>query len=199
MAALRRFFLRLAALFRRGRAEAELAREIQSHLRLLEDQFVARGMRVEDARFAARRAFGGRVEQAKERQRDERSFRWIDESWLDLKLGPRMAAKSPGLTAIAVVALSVAIGGGAAYLEFLNDLVRPTVPGPHGRRIVGIQPWNVATGQPDNRPHDAACALTRSSHSGRNSAADSGAIGSAVATRKPSAANATVVAATAVA
>ena len=86
-----------------------------------------------DARDAARRAFGGQVEQVKERQRDARSFRWLDESWLDLKLGARMLIKYPGLTLIAVVALSVAIGGGAAYLEFVNDLFRPTLPG-KGRR-----------------------------------------------------------------
>ena len=38
-------------------------------------------------------------------------------SWLDVKLGVRMLVRYPGLTVVAVFALSVAIGGGAAYLE----------------------------------------------------------------------------------
>jgi len=82
MTALRRFLRRLLSLVRSDRAEQDLAREIDAHLQLLEDQFVARGMSASDARIAARRAFGG-VEQAKEHQRDARSFRWVDESWLD--------------------------------------------------------------------------------------------------------------------
>jgi putative ABC transport system permease protein len=65
--------------------------------------------------------------------------------------GPELLARYPGLTAIAVVALSVAIGGGAAYLEFVNELVRPTLPGRDGQRIVGIQNWDLATGSPDHR------------------------------------------------
>ena len=51
--------LRLLSSFRSGRAERELAREIRSHLQLLEDQYIARGMDAEEARYAARRAFGG--------------------------------------------------------------------------------------------------------------------------------------------
>ena len=71
----------------------EVTREINAHLQLLEDDYVARGMSPEEARFAARRAFGGQVEQTKLRQRDARSFRWLDDSWLDFKLGARMLVK----------------------------------------------------------------------------------------------------------
>jgi hypothetical protein len=83
---LRRFLRRLAALFRAGRADDELGRELDAHLRLLEDQYVSRGMSREEARYAARRAFGG-VEQAKALHREERSFRWLAGWPMDLKLG----------------------------------------------------------------------------------------------------------------
>jgi putative ABC transport system permease protein len=156
MAAVRRLLLRLVALFRSNRAEADLAREIAAHLQLLEDKFIAQGMSRDDARSAARRAFGG-IEQAKEHQRDARSFRWLAGWPMDLKLGVRMLVKSPGLTVIAVAALAVAIGGGAAYLEFVNDLFRPTLPIREGHRIVGIQNWDPATGNPEHRSlHDFA-------------------------------------------
>ena len=53
---MRRTILRLLSSFRSSRAETELAREIRSHLQLLEDQYVARGMDADEARYAALRA-----------------------------------------------------------------------------------------------------------------------------------------------
>ena len=141
VAQLRRFLRRLVTLFRPGKAEADLAREIDAHLQMLEDGFVDTGMSREDARYAARRAFGG-VEQAKERQRDERSFRWLAGWPMDLRLGVRMLAKTPGLTVVGVVALAVAIGAGAAYLEFTRDMLAPTLRVPGADRIVGIRVWD---------------------------------------------------------
>src|SRR4051794_33925568 len=85
MTTIRRSVLRLLSFFRHDAAEAELSREIRSHLQLLEDEHVAKGMSRDDARLAARRAFGG-VEQAKEHQRDARGFRWLEVSRIDLKL-----------------------------------------------------------------------------------------------------------------
>jgi putative ABC transport system permease protein len=152
---MRRLFLRLFSFFRSSRAETDLFREVTAHLQLLEDRYVADGMNPDEARFAARRAFGGQVEQMKERQRDARGFRALDEGCLDLKLGARMLVKYPGLTLVAVFALSVAIAGGAAYLEFLTDLTRPTLPGKDGDRIVGIYNWDVATSAAEQRSlHD---------------------------------------------
>jgi hypothetical protein len=71
---LRRSFSRFVNAVRPGGAESELAREIRSHLALLEDEFQRRGMSIEEARFAARRAFGG-VEQAKELRRRDAAVR----------------------------------------------------------------------------------------------------------------------------
>ena len=70
-------------------------------------------------------------------QRDARSFRWLAGWSMDLKLGARMLVKTPGLTVIAVIALAVAIGAGAAYLEFVNDFFRPTLSFAGGDRLVG--------------------------------------------------------------
>ena len=56
MAHWRRIFARLSKLFANKRAEEDLAREVASHLTLLVDDFVRRGMSPEEARLAARRA-----------------------------------------------------------------------------------------------------------------------------------------------
>jgi predicted permease len=150
MSSIRRLLRRLMTALLPGKAEGDLAREIAAHLQLLEDQFVEQGMTRDAARYAAKRAFGG-VERTKELQRDERSFRWLTGWPMDLKLGVRMLAKTPGLTAVAVIALAVAIGAGAAYIEFARDLMNPTLRVPDADRIVGIRIWDSKRGTPQPR------------------------------------------------
>ena len=52
---LRRVYFWLHAFLRSQSAERELAREISSHLALLEDEFRRRGLNPDEARAAARR------------------------------------------------------------------------------------------------------------------------------------------------
>jgi putative ABC transport system permease protein len=148
---IRRLFLRLLSFFLSGRAEAELAREINSHLQLLEDKYLAQAMKPEEARCAARRAFGG-VEQAKERQRDARSFGAPDSWWLDVKLGVRMLIRYPGLALIGgfgiAVAVAIAAGGfSIIYGTFLD----PSLPLEEGDRIVSLQNWDSEANSPERR------------------------------------------------
>jgi len=75
MSASRRLVRRIANVFHPNRAESDLAREVNAHLVLLEDDFRRRGLSDEDARRAARGAFGG-IDLAKEQHRDARSLRW---------------------------------------------------------------------------------------------------------------------------
>ena len=89
--AVARFLSRLWNAFSPGRAEADLARETTAHLTLLEDDLRRRGMTADEARAAARRAFGG-VEQMKDRHRDARSFMWIDDARRDVALAPGFRA-----------------------------------------------------------------------------------------------------------
>jgi putative ABC transport system permease protein len=152
---LRRYLLRLLTFARSARAEQELSREVSSHLQMLEDDFVARGMSAEEARFAARRAFGGAVEQVKERQRDERSFRLLDQSWLDVKLALRMLIRYPGLTVVGVVGMSVAMAIAAGSFTIVNTLLSPALPLHEGDRIVSLQNWDLAGRDEESRSlHD---------------------------------------------
>src|ERR1044071_8111828 len=123
---MRRTLLRLLASFRSSRAERELAREIRSHLQLLEDQYIASGMGADQARFAALRAFGG-VEQVKERQREVRTFRWLAGWPMDLKLGGRMLVKYPGLTIVGGLAMAFAIWVGLVIFQVVGLFTHPTL------------------------------------------------------------------------
>jgi hypothetical protein len=51
------------------RGEAELDAELRAHLEMAAEENIRRGMAPEDARYAARREFGG-VEQVKETYRE---------------------------------------------------------------------------------------------------------------------------------
>lgn len=156
MRVLRRALLRLLTVFRSGRAEADLAREIHAHLALLEDRFVAQGMTADEAHRAAKRAFGG-VEQVKEHQRHARSFRWLSGWGLDLRLGARMLIKYPGITLVGGVAIAFGISVGAATFEFLTQVLHPSLPLDEGHRIVGLRAWNAETKAEEPRVlHDFA-------------------------------------------
>jgi hypothetical protein len=94
----RRLVAKIGGLFRRMRAEDELAREVAAHLALLQDDFERRGLTPVEARLAARRAYGS-VDRAKEAYRDERSFVWLEQALQDLRHACRSLAKSPAALA----------------------------------------------------------------------------------------------------
>ena len=122
MASLRRFFLRLANALRPGRAEPDLARELTSHLTLLEDDFRRRGMSPEEARLAATRAFNG-VEQTKELHRDARSFRWLDDARRDLRHAGRLLRRDRLFTATAALSLALGISANTTIFTVANALL----------------------------------------------------------------------------
>ena len=146
IAIVRRFLARVGALFRSRSAETELQREIAAHLRLIEDDYRARGMSEKEARFGAQRAFGG-VTQMQERQRETRSFRALFDLGLDLKLGVRMLRKYPGVTLVGGLGIAVAIGIGAATFNGFYTILSREVPLPEGERLVSVLNWSAAQGR----------------------------------------------------
>jgi putative ABC transport system permease protein len=137
MASLRQFIFRILSVFRHGRAEDELAREVNAHLELLEEQFRAEGLSPQDAALAARKTFGG-VEQAKEHQRDARSFRWLDDLQRDARYAVRSLGRSPAFTIAAVLTLAIGIGATTAIYSVVNTVLMSPLPFERGDRLVRI-------------------------------------------------------------
>ncbi len=121
MSNIRRFLRRLIQAFRPERAETDLAREVASHLALLEDEYQRRGMSPEQAHTEARRAIGG-AEQAKIRHRDARSFRWLDELIADVRQAWRTAVRNRRSSLAAILILS-AVGSVTALVFGIADAV----------------------------------------------------------------------------
>ena len=79
--------------FRKRRLDGELEGEILAHLELAERDARAAGLSPEEARREARRGFGG-IEQMKEEHRDQRSLRWVENLWRDVRYGLGVAERA---------------------------------------------------------------------------------------------------------
>ena len=128
---------RLRALLRQSEMEHELDEELRYHVERQTEQNIRLGMNPEDARCAARKAFGG-VEQAKERSRDARGVRWLEELWRDLRYGARMLLKNPGFTLIVALTLSLGVGANTAMFSIIHAVLLRPLPYKDAGRLVAV-------------------------------------------------------------
>jgi len=134
--------VRLLAIFRRGKAEAELDEELRYHLEKEIERYIASGMSRQEARMTALRGFGG-FEQKKEECRDARGLGLIEDLLQDLRYGARMLLKKPGFTLIAVLTLGLGIGGNTAVFTLINALLLRALPVKNPYELVAINATNV--------------------------------------------------------
>ena len=123
----RRIWRRLVGTVAGSRHESELAAELESHIQMLTDENLRRGMSPADARRAAVLSFGG-MESVKESCRDQRGFAAIDSMRQDLTWSWRMLRKTPGFTAVAVLSLAIGIGANTAVFGVLNAVLLKRLP-----------------------------------------------------------------------
>jgi putative ABC transport system permease protein len=133
----------LRSLLRKSEMERELDDELRLHIEQQTEQNVRLGMSPEEAGDAARKAFGG-VEQAKERSRDARGMRWLEELWQDLRYGARMLKKNPSFAMISVLTLAVGIGANSAIFSVVNAVLLNPFAYPDADRIMDLSTYEPA-------------------------------------------------------
>ncbi len=119
--------LRLRSLFRRAQADEQLDDELRDHLERKTEEYVAKGMSPQEARRCVRLDLGG-VEQTKEKCRDERRVKWIQDLVQDLHFSLRILRKSPAFAIVAVLTLALGIGANTAIFTMMNSLMLHTLP-----------------------------------------------------------------------
>jgi putative ABC transport system permease protein len=128
---------RIRGLLGKRSRDQELDAELRAHLEMLVDENIRRGMSPVEARYAARREFGG-VEQAKELHREQRSVQFLDALQQDLRFALRGLGKRPGFTMVAILTLALGIGSTTAVFSVVDRILFRSLPYPQDDRLVSF-------------------------------------------------------------
>jgi putative ABC transport system permease protein len=103
------FFRRLRARLKYRHFERDLAREIETHRAMKQDELEADGVAPADARSSAVRALGN-VTYMREEGRSVWIARWLEQAWQDVRYAARGLRRQPGFALASVLTLGVALG-----------------------------------------------------------------------------------------
>jgi putative ABC transport system permease protein len=133
----RRFVARVARLGWQARRGDDVGREIADHLDLEAAEQQDAGLSPEDARFAARRAFGSTALVAED-VRAVWTARWLDALVRDSRYAVRVLRRNAGFTLVSVLTLALGIGATSAIFTVADALMLRPLPFPRADELVRL-------------------------------------------------------------
>jgi predicted permease len=130
--------IRIAAIFQRSEARADMDEELVSHIQHRADDLERGGIGRGEAERRARIEFGGR-EHYKEESFQALGGNFLDTLVQDVRFALRVLGKSKGFTFAAVVTLALAIGANAVVFGVLDALVLHTLNVPEANSLYGTE------------------------------------------------------------
>ncbi|HTV05204.1 MAG TPA: ABC transporter permease [Acidobacteriaceae bacterium] len=134
----RRLLARVRGVFGAGRGDAARAREIATHLALLEEEFRAKGMNEAEAHRQAWLKLGNATV-IREEVRRASGIPFVENLWRDVRYALRQLRKSPGFAATVIGTLALGIGAAAAMFTVVDHVLLQPVPYRNAGRLVQIQ------------------------------------------------------------
>src|SRR5271155_4322687 len=126
--------------------DADLERELRSDLELEEEEQRDRGISPEEARYAARRAFGNTT-LIKEQTREAWGWAPFERLGQDVRFALRQLLRSPVFTCISLLTLSLGIGANSAIFSVIQAvLLRPLPFHDPGRLVFLADPQDPQDG-----------------------------------------------------
>ncbi len=144
-------FIRLRALFRRKVLEVELDEELRYHLESEAEKYRGMGASPEDAMRRARLALGGQ-EQVRQRCREARGTKFLEDFIQDLRYGVRTLKANLRITSMIVLSLAIGIGANTAIFSVTSTLLLKPLPYPNADRLAILWLRSPGIGIPQDWP-----------------------------------------------